>query len=150
MLYVGGQQMDHRLFLQTECLQRSTLVDSPFQLIPQVFNGVEVRGLGSWPFFEFMVTELILRCVLVIVLLEVPSMAQFKLPGWGSQVLIYMLTPDGVHDTMYPKKLSWAFTVSMIDVSACLSLYTMSTPKTSLVFVAKKPLFLSHLMFDKM
>jgi hypothetical protein len=54
---------DLRPVLHTESLQilqipRSTLVDSPLQLIPQVFYGVSVRGLGRpWKNLDSVVSE---------------------------------------------------------------------------------------------
>ena len=48
--------------------------------------------------------------VRIIVLLEGPATAHFKLPGWGCYVFIsYLLVFDGVNVNMYPNKMSRAF-----------------------------------------
>ncbi len=107
---------DQRPFLHPESLQilqipSSMLVLLLFSSPLLVFYRVQVRGLGQpWQKLHFVLSDPFLCwfwCLFwIIVLMEDPTTAHYKISNRGSQVLIfYLLVFERIHDAMHLNKM---------------------------------------------
>ncbi len=86
-------------------------VSTSLQFTPLIFCRVQVRGLGQpWQKLHFVLSDQFLClfwCLFwIVVLVEDPNMAYYKISNRGSQVLIlYLLVFDRIHDAMHLNKM---------------------------------------------